>query len=111
MRLLQDGHPKGGAIARTHVAAGKMQSHSGKRTEGKWRSWQKSYMMLARKQEAIGRDLGKCVFTIPQKNGDQTANEHVLIVDWGLNWDYCNKTTGCVRSDFTLTQRGLQMNT
>ena len=36
---------------------------------------------------------------------------HVLIVDWGWSWDKCNKTTGCVRSDFILTQRGLQMNT
>ena len=39
------------------------------------------------------------------------SRDDAMTVDWGWNWDTCNKTTGCVRSDFTLTQRGFQMDT
>ena len=42
------------------------------------------------------------------RSATTNLSHHVMIVDGRWNWDTCNKTTGCVRSDFTLTQRGLQ---
>ena len=52
-------------------ARGERQKHGGIRN---------GCMMLAKKQEPIGKDLGKCEFKISQENNDRAAKaqEHVV---------------------------------